>query len=63
MDATKPVVERAGELAQNGALACPTTGEMLNPDGFIKQQFQGGQIIWSAKTGAVVQAGIPHASS
>lgn len=48
--------------AQNGSLGYPLTGELIDPDGRRMQKFQGGQIIWSAKGGAVVQAATPHAS-
>ncbi|GAB14313.1 hypothetical protein ARGLB_064_00750 [Arthrobacter globiformis NBRC 12137] len=51
-----------GILSQNGSLGYPLTGELIDPDGRRMQKFQGGQIIWSAEDGAVVQAATPHAS-
>ncbi|WP_306926803.1 hypothetical protein [Arthrobacter globiformis] len=48
--------------AQNGVLGYPTTGELIDPDGRMMQKFQGGQIIWSAKGGAVVFTSTPHSS-
>jgi hypothetical protein len=48
--------------AQNGVLGYPTTGELIDLDGRMMQKFQGGQIIWSAKGGAVVFTSTPHSS-
>jgi uncharacterized protein with LGFP repeats len=40
--------------AQNGTIGYPNTGEMLQPDGAVKQQFSDGHIIWSAKTWTII---------
>jgi hypothetical protein len=48
--------------AQNGVLGYPTTGELIDPDGRMMQKFQGGQIVWSARGGAVVFTSTPHSS-
>ncbi|GAB3656741.1 hypothetical protein GCM10027589_16470 [Actinocorallia lasiicapitis] len=37
----------------SGALGCPRTGELTNPDGYGRRtQFQNGTIYWSPNTGA-----------
>ncbi|MFD8201337.1 LGFP repeat-containing protein [Streptomyces sp. NPDC059701] len=36
-----------------GALGCPVTGELVNPDGFgRRQQFDHGTVYWSPRSGA-----------
>jgi uncharacterized protein with LGFP repeats len=49
--------------AQNGSLGYPTSDEFTAPDGTVRQNFQHGQISWTAKTGPTITPGTPHTAA
>ncbi|MFD1821076.1 family 16 glycosylhydrolase [Brevibacterium otitidis] len=51
---TKGAIQKywASQKWENGWLGYPIGGEIRNKDGSVRQNFQGGTVYWSAKTGA-----------